>query len=136
MIGTALRSATEVQDFVRDQERVHVLGRGSKPALHPRPGAAPLADLSALRGIIEYQPSEYTVTVRAGTPVAEVAAALAEQGQYLPFDPLLPDCATIGGTVAGNLAGSRRYRYGGVRDFILGASVVDGAGRALSLIHI
>ena len=91
---------------------------------------AALADLSALSGIVEYQPSEYTVTVGAGTPVAEVTAALAEQGQYLPFDPLLPDCATIGGTVAGNLSGSRRYRYGGVRDFILGASVVDGAGRA------
>ena len=62
--------------------------------------------------------------------MAEVSAALAERGQYLPFDPLLPASATIGGTVASNLSGSRRYRYGGVRDFILGASVVDGAGRA------
>ena len=130
MTGHALRSTTEIQDFVRDHERVHALGRGSKPALHPRNSDAALADLTALSGIVEYQPSEYTVTVRAGTPVAVIAAALAEQGQYLPFDPLLPDCATIGGTVAGNLSGPRRYRYGGVRDFILGAAVVDGAGRA------
>ena len=130
MIGNALRGATEIQDFVRDNERVHVAGKGTKSALHPSAQDAALADVSALSGIIEYQPSEYTVTVRAGTPVAEISAALAQQGQYLPFDPLLPDCATIGGTVAANLSGSRRYRYGGVRDFILGASVVDGAGRA------
>ena len=130
MNGTVLRSATEIQDFVRDNERVHAVGRASKTALHGHARDAAIADLSALSGIIEYQPSEYTVTVRAGTPVAEVAAALAEQGQYLPFDPLLPDCASIGGTVAANLSGSRRFRYGGVRDFILGASVVDGAGRA------
>ncbi|MYD11105.1 MAG: FAD-binding protein [Chloroflexi bacterium] len=130
MNGTSLRSATELQDFVRDNERVHAVGRASKPALHGHARDAAIADLSALSGIVEYQPSEYTVTVRAGAPVAEVAAALAERGQYLPFDPLLPDCASIGGTVAANLSGSRRYRYGGVRDFILGASVVDGEGRA------
>lgn len=130
MTANALRNTRELQEFVRDNVRVHAVGKGSKSALHPRSNAAAQADLTALSGIIEYQPSEYTVTVQAGTPVAEIAAALAEQGQYLPFDPLLPDCATIGGTVAGNLSGSRRYRYGGVRDFVLGASVVDGAGRA------
>lgn len=130
MTGNALRNTGQIQDFVRDNERIHVIGRGTKSALHPAAGAAALADLSALSGIVEYQPSEYTITVRAGTPVADIAAALAEQGQYLPFDPLLPDSATIGGTVAANLSGPRRYRYGGVRDFILGASVVDGAGRA------
>ena len=130
MISHALRGATEIQDFVRDNERVHVIGKGTKSALHPAAHDAALADVAALSGIVEYQPSEYTVTVRAGTPVAKISAALAQQGQYLPFDPLLPDCATIGGTVAANLSGSRRYRYGGARDFILGASVVDGAGRA------
>ena len=83
-----------------------------------------------MSGIIEYQPSEYTATVRAGTPVRELNAALREKGQYLPFDPLLPEEATIGGTVASNLSGSRRFRFGGVRDFILGALVVDGEGRA------
>jgi len=130
MIGNALRNTQEVQDFVHDNKRVHVVGNGTKTALRPSAQDAALADVSALSGIVEYQASEYTVTVRAGTPVAEISAALAEQGQYLPFDPLLPGCASIGGTVAANLSGSRRYRYGGVRDFILGASVVDGAGRA------
>ena len=130
MIAPALRIDAEIQQFVHENERVHVVGRGSKTALHkPTPEAAFL-DISEVSGISEYQPSEFTITVGAGTPVAEVAAALAEQGQYLPFDPLMPDSATIGGTVAGNLSGSRRFRYGGVRDFILGARVVDGLGRA------
>ena len=130
MTGNTLCATDEIQAFVRANERLHVVGRGSKTALHGLTRDAAIADLSALCGIIEYQSSEFTITVRAGTPVADIATALAEQGQYLPFDPLLPDCATIGGTVAGNLSGSRRYRYGGVRDFILGASVVDGLGRA------
>ena len=130
MIASALRTDAEIQEFVRDNERVHVIGRGSKTALHGMAPEVACLDLSAATGIYEYEPSEFTITVGAGTPVAEVAAALAEQGQYLPFDPLMPDSATIGGTVAGNLSGSRRFRYGGVRDFILGARVVDGLGRA------
>lgn len=120
----------ELQALVHDSERIHAFGKGSKTALHSCLNGAALADLSALSGIIEYQPSEYTVTVRAGTPVRDLSAALRERGQYLPCDPLLPDAATLGGTVAGNLSGSRRYRYGGLRDFILGAEVVDGMGRA------
>lgn len=120
----------DLQALVRDSERIHAIGKGSKTALHCPANGAAAADLSTLSGIIEYQPSEYTVTVRAGTPIRELAAALREQGQYLPCDPLLPHAATIGGTVAGNLSGSRRYRYGGLRDFILGAEVVDGLGRA------
>ena len=130
MILSAPATVDELQALLRDSERVHAVGNGSKTALHGSVNGAVLANLSALSGITEYQPSEYTVTVRAGTAVRELASALNEQGQYLPFDPLLPEAATIGGTVAGNLSGSRRYRYGGVRDFILGAEVVDGLGRA------
>ena len=86
-----------------------------------------------MRGITEYQPQEYTLTVLAGTRVSEIQAALHKEGQYLPFDPLLPDHASIGGTVACNLSGSRRHRYGGIRDFVLGAGVVDGLGRGFSV---
>ena len=90
MTGNTLCATDEIQAFVRANERLHVVGRGSKTALHGLTRDAAIADLSALCGIIEYQPSEFTITVRAGTPVADIAAALAEQGQYLPFDPLLP----------------------------------------------
>lgn len=130
MTATALHTSAELQDFIRANKRVHVLGSGSKTALHRGLNGAASAELSALSGVVEYQPSEYTITVGAGTPVREVGAALAAEGQYLPFDPLLADCATIGGTVACNLSGSRRFRYGGARDFILGARVVDGLGRS------
>lgn len=130
MTMNAPASVAELQTLIREGERVHARGNGSKTALHANLNGAALADLSALSGIIEYQPAEYTVTVRAGTSVRELSAALNERGQYLPFDPLLPEQATIGGTVAANLSGSRRYRYGGVRDFILGAQVVDGLARA------
>ena len=54
---------------------------------------------------------------------------LAPHGQYLPFDPPLAAAgATIGGTVAAGLNGSCRYRYGGIRDFLIGARIVDGRG--------
>ncbi len=124
------KTVVELQTLIRDSKRIHAVGNGSKTALHTSLNGAARADLSALKGIIEYQPSEYTVTARAGTPVRDLSAALYARGQYLPFDPLLPERATIAGTVASNLSGSRRYRYGGVRDFILGAEVVDGLGRA------
>lgn len=130
MKASPIHSSEELQEFIGAHDRVHALGRGSKTALHGDLNGAAIADLSPLTGILEYQPSEYTITVGAGTPISQVAAALAEAGQYLPFDPILPAKATIGGTVASNLSGSRRFRYGGVRDFILGARVVDGLGRA------
>ena len=129
MTVNAPNAVAELQALVRDSERVHAVGNRSKTALHQGAPDA-VADMSLMRGIVDYQPSEYTVTARAGTPVSELAAALEAQGQYLPFDPLWPAAATIGGTMAANLSGSRRYRYGGIRDFILGAEVVDGLGRA------
>jgi glycolate oxidase FAD binding subunit len=83
---------------------------------------------------VEYEPSEFTFTALAGTPVREIAAALAERGQYLPFDPLFAEAgATIGGTVASGVSGPGRFRFGGLRDFILGVRFVDGEGRLLRL---
>ncbi len=66
----------------------------------------------------------------AGTPLKAVRDALAEHGQYLPFDPpLVEQGATLGGTVAAGLSGAGRMRYGGVRDFLIGVRFVDGQGR-------
>ena len=126
-----ITSEKQIQAFVSAHARLHVRGMGSKPALHQVD--APMLELSALRGIVEYQPQEFTLTARAGTPLRELVAALAEQGQYLPFDPLLVDSASIGGAVASNLSGSRRHRFGGARDFVLGASVVDGNAQAFTV---
>ncbi|MDE2748826.1 MAG: FAD-binding protein [Chloroflexota bacterium] len=130
MTARAPGSIAEIQSLVQNSDRVHVVGKGSKTALHNQTDGAAIVDLSGMSGILEYQPSEYTVTVGAGGLVRDLEAALKQHGQYLPCDPLLPGAASIGGTVACNLAGPRRFRYGGVRDFILGAQLVDGMGRA------
>jgi glycolate oxidase FAD binding subunit len=119
-----------IQSTVRTVDHILPCGGRSKPALSGVTSAATLLDLRGLTGILEYEPGEYTITARAGTPVAEVQAALADNGQYLPFDPPLVDTgATLGGTVAAGLSGSGRYRYGGVRDFLIGVRFIDGQGR-------
>ncbi len=128
----AVSTVAEIQDGVRAARRVRVRGGGSKPALSTdcRAGDALALNLSGLSGVVEYQADEYTFTARAGTPVADVEAMLAERGQYLPFDPpFAARGATLGGTVAAGLSGSGRYRYGGVRDFLIGIRFVDGQGQ-------
>jgi len=122
----------EVVEAVRSSKNLRPRGAGTKPALWAAPGGCPVLDLRGLSGIIEYDPGEYTFTALSGTPAAEVKAALEENGQYLPFDPPLSSSgSTLGGIVASGLSGPGRYRYGGVRDFLIGASFVDGDGREL-----
>ena len=128
----AVSTVAEIQEGVKTAERVLVHGGGSKPALSTdkRAGNALTLNLSGLTGVVDYQADEYTFTSRAGTPVADVESMLAEQGQYLPFDPpFAARGATLGGTVAAGLSGSGRYRYGGVRDFLIGMRFVDGRGQ-------
>ncbi len=119
---------------MRAAKRVRVRGGGSKPTLSLRncQDDAQTLDLSTLKGVVDYQPDEYTFTARAGTRVTDMAALLAEEGQYLPFDPPLAERgATLGGTVAAGLSGAGRYRYGGIRDFLIGIRFVDGRGQEI-----
>ena len=128
-------SIAEVEAAVRAAppgSRILAHGRGTKPPLSTSPDDAVTLDVSGLSGIIEYEPGEFTFTALAGTPIEDIAAALAEHGQFLPFDPPLVEAgATLGGTVAAGLSGPGRYRYGGVRDFVLGIRYVDGAGEVV-----
>ena len=100
------------------------------------PGEA--CDVGAYSGIVAYEPKELVLTVRAGTPLAEVEAALAAERQMLPFEPphFSPSTdasrATIGGVVATGLSGPRRPYAGAVRDFVLGTRIVNGKGEDLS----
>ena len=115
----------ELQEAVRQLDHVIVRGAGTKSAM----SAFATLSTSALSGVLEYDPSEFTFTAQAGTPVAEVRDLLAKSGQYLPFDPPLVDAgATLGGTIASGLSGPGRFRYGGVRDFLLGIYFVTGDG--------
>jgi glycolate oxidase FAD binding subunit len=123
---------SELVDAIRAMPRVLAVGAGTKPCLSSVD--VPKLSTIQLTGIVEYDPDEFTFTALAGTPVRAIAMALAERGQYLPFDPMLLDAgATIGGTVAAGLSGPGRFRYGGVRDFILGVRFVDGMGRLLRM---
>jgi glycolate oxidase FAD binding subunit len=122
----------EVQAITREATCLLPYGGGSKPALSGALDGIQALDMSALAGVVEYEPDELTFTARAGTRLADVNQMLAERGQYLPFDPPLSERgATLGGTVAASLSGSGRYRYGGVRDFLLGVRFVDSQGQVV-----
>ena len=89
-------------------------------------------DTRAYSGIVEYEPTELVFTARAGTPLREVEAALAEHGQMLAFEPphFGPD-ATFGGCIAAGFSGPRRAYQGSARDFVLGVRVLNSAGEDL-----
>ena len=107
-------------------------GAGTKAPLCHVEGETRLINLSGIAGIIDYDPSEYVFTARAGSTLKEINTALRQNGQYLPFDPPLVEAgSTLGGTVAAGLSGPGRIRYGGLRDFIIGAKFVNGEGKIL-----
>jgi glycolate oxidase FAD binding subunit len=90
-------------------------------------------DVRAYAGIVAYEPTELYVTAKCGTPLAEIEAVLAAQGQCLAFEPpRFAADSTIGGVVAAGLSGPRRAHAGAVRDFLLGVKLIDGAARELS----
>ena len=126
-----------VTDAVADESRLEIIASGSKRALGRQCAYDVTLDLSAMTGIIDYQPEELVLTVRAGTPMAEVQAALAEARQTLAFE--VPDyshlldtanAGTIGGVVATNLSGPRRLTAGAARDYLLGFEAISGRGEA------
>jgi glycolate oxidase FAD binding subunit len=94
--------------------------------------AGEVLELGAWRGIVDYEPSELVLTVRSGTPLSEVEAALAARDQFLAFEP--PSFAgdpTIGGVIAAGLSGPRRMYAGAARDFVLGARLLTAQGELL-----
>lgn len=111
---------------------LRVRGGGSKDfygeALHGE-----TLEVAGHRGIVAYEPTELVVTVRAGTPLAELEATLGEKNQMLAFEPpRFGDGATVGGVVASGLAGPRRAAAGAVRDYVLGVKLLDGQARELN----
>jgi len=90
-------------------------------------------DTRELTGVVSYEPSELVVTVRAGTPLAQLEQLLSTQGQCLAYEPPhFGASATVGGMVAAGLAGPARANVGGVRDHVLGAKMINGLGEELT----
>jgi glycolate oxidase FAD binding subunit len=89
-------------------------------------------DTTAYTGIVDYDPTELVITARCGTNLREIGKALSAHNQMLAFEPMRFDgLATIGGIVAAGLSGPRRMAVGAVRDFVLGAVMMDGRGEVL-----
>lgn len=120
---------TELGSFIRSQPRLLPVCGGSKDALRIPENASAL-NLVGLKGVLEYEPSEFTFTALAGTRLKDIDRMLDSNGQFLPFDPpFVERGATLGGTVSVGLSGPGRYQYGGVRDFILGVKYLDAQGQ-------
>lgn len=112
--------------------QLDIRGGGSKAFYGEAPQGEPL-DVTRLAGISNYEPTELVVTARCGTPLAELERALAERGQCLPFEPPhFGSAATVGGMVAAGLAGPSRAAVGAVRDYVLGACLLNGRAEVLS----
>jgi glycolate oxidase FAD binding subunit len=111
---------------------LRIVGGDSKDFLGRATRDGEVLDVGAHRGIVSYEPEELVLTARAGTPLVEIEAALAERGQMLPFEPphYGPN-ATLGGTIACNLSGPRRPYVGAARDFVLGVEIINGRGEHL-----
>jgi glycolate oxidase FAD binding subunit len=109
-----------------------IRGAGSKDFYGNVPHGEVL-DTRGYAGIVAYEPTELFITARCGTPLAEIEAALAEQGQCLAFEPpRFSAASTIGGVVAAGLSGPRRASAGALRDFVLGVKMLDGEARELT----
>jgi glycolate oxidase FAD binding subunit len=105
---------------------------GNTKAFLGREVAGEILDIRAHCGIVSYDPTELVISVRAGTPLSELFAALDAKGQMLPCEPpSFGEGATVGGMIAAGLSGPRRPWSGSVRDFVLGTRVISGLGTHL-----
>jgi glycolate oxidase FAD binding subunit len=125
-----------VQAAAANRTPLTLRGGGSK-SFYGETERGELLDLRGLTGVSTYEPTELVVSARCGTPLATLEALLAEQGQCLPFEPPhfangSGSGATVGGMVAAGLSGPSRAAVGSVRDYVLGATVLNGRGEVLS----
>lgn len=121
-----------VENATARRQPLQLRGGGTK-AWYGQQHLGDVLDTRPYHGIVAYDPAELVITARCGTPLADIEAALAEQNQLLPFEPpYFGASATLGGCVAAGLSGPRRQAVGAVRDFVLGARLMDGRGQILS----
>jgi glycolate oxidase FAD binding subunit len=121
-----------VQQAGADGTPLCIRGGGSK-AFYGRTGQGEQLEMAGHTGVVSYEPTELVITARAGTPLAEIEALLAERGQVLPFEPPhFGAGSTLGGMLASGLSGPRRPWSGALRDAVLGVKIINGRGEVLS----
>jgi glycolate oxidase FAD binding subunit len=124
--------AGRIRDAAQNRRPLRLRGGGTKDFYGGTPSGE-ILDTRECAGIVAYEPSELVVSARCGTPLAELESALGANGQMLAFEPPhFGPAATLGGCIAAGLSGPRRASAGALRDFVLGARIVDGQGRLLS----
>ena len=130
------KTESEVVDMVREAGGPLAVRGGGTRALGQPVGE--VLSTKGIAGITLYEPGALTIVAKAGTRLAEVEAALAAEGQALPFEPPMlghvlgrAGISTIGGVVAANASGPRRIQAGACRDALIGVRFVDGRGRVL-----
>lgn len=130
--------ATVVRAMAADRASLAVIGGGTRSGLGNPVRADRVLSTRRLSGIVSYNPEEMTVSALAGTPLAEIEAALAENRQMLSFEPIdhrqifaTSGEPTIGGVFAANASGPRRIIAGAARDSLLGVRFVNGSGDAV-----
>jgi glycolate oxidase FAD binding subunit len=124
----AAECARLLADAARDRRTVRIRGSGTKSYVGDVRPADIEVSTSRLAGVIDHVPADLTVTVGGGTRMADLMAALARAGQFLPLDPPHADEATIGGVIAANSNGFWRARYGAVRDLLIGTRIALADG--------
>ncbi len=129
-ISQSLQST--VKDAITNRSPLYIQGGGSK-SFYGNPVEAEVLNISPHTGIIDYDPTELCVTVRAGTRLTELVELLAAHQQILPFEPpIYSNSATIGGAIATGISGPRRAYTGSVRDAILGVQIINGHGEIVT----
>jgi len=126
-------TAAELSELVgrcdRAGEKIVIEGGGTLAGMGFPPERCDVTlSTKALSGIVANEPGDLIVAARAGTPLQDIAVALAAQGQFVPFDAPRPQYATLGGTLAAGWLGPRRHLYGRLRDFIVGSTIVLADG--------
>ena len=130
--------AAAVGEAARAREPLAIVGNATKAGMLRPVQAARSISTRNLTGITLYSPNELIISARAGTPLADIEATLAEHGQHIIAEPLdlaaitgAREQQTLGGVIATNLSGPRRVAWGAMRDHVLGIRAVTGHGEAI-----